>query len=171
MVCCTGCAEKNKEKITAETSFLGVEQPVQESWNISLNIFRENRIHITVTAGQYAEFSKNDSLIRRLGEGITVIFFDDDGNPSSTLTADKGTIYDNHDMEAYDNVVLTSEDSTIVRTDYIKRLKKEKKLWSDSYVVIQKPGETIKGYGFESDESLKNYTIFRASGEAIAPEQ
>ena len=137
-----------------------------------MKIFKEDRIHAEVTAGHFAEYKKNDIITRHLDEGLTVTFFNSSGNPSSTLTADKGTVYDNNDMEAFDNVVITSEDSTIVRTSYIKRFEKGKKLWSDKYVTVNKQSETIRGYGFESDESLKNYTIFKASGEAeIARQQ
>ena len=166
MIFCAGCDESQTDKRAADTRFLGEEQPLQESWNVSMKIFKEDRVHAVVTAGHFAEYKKNDIITRHLDKGLTVTFFDETANPSSTLTADKGTVYDNNDMEAFDNVVITSGDSTVVRTDYIKRFEKGKRLWSDKYVTIHKQSETIRGYGFESDESLKNYTIFKASGEA-----
>ena len=165
LLCCISCAGPQPQDRTADTRFLGEDQPVQESWNVSMKIFKEDKIHAVVTAGHFAEYKKNDIITRHLDEGLKVTFFDSIGNPSSTLTADKGTVYDNNDMEAFDNVVITSDNAT-VRTDYIKRLADTEKLWSDSYVVIEKHHETIRGYGFESDESLKNYTIFKASGES-----
>jgi len=166
LICFTGCAELQTDKRTADTRFLGEEQPLQESWNVSMKIFKEDRIHALVTAGHFAEYKKNDIITRHLDKGLTVTFFDDTASPSSILTAEKGTVYDNNDMEAFDNVVITSGDSTVVKTDYIKRFEKGKRLWSDKPVTIHKQSETIRGYGFESDESLKNYTIFKASGEA-----
>ena len=165
LLCCISCTEPQPEKRAADTSFLGEEQPLQESWNVNMTIFKEDRIHAVITAGHFAEYKKNDIITRQLDKGLKITFFDSSGTSSSTLTADKGTVYNNNDMEAFDNVVITSE-STVIRTDYIKRLADEKKLWSDKYVVIQKQNETIRGYGFESDESLKNYTIFKASGES-----
>ncbi|WP_294345147.1 LPS export ABC transporter periplasmic protein LptC [Prosthecochloris sp.] len=165
MICCISCTEPQPEKRAADTSFLGEEQPLQESWNVSMKIFKEDKIHAVITAGHFAEYKKNDIITRHLDKGLEVTFFDSNGTSSSTLTADKGTVYDNNDMEAFDNVVITSEEA-IIRTDYIKRFADKKKLWSDKYVVIQKQNETIRGYGFESDESLKNYTVFKASGES-----
>jgi len=166
MVCCVGCAVPEKDNRAADTRFIGEERPVQESWNVSMKIFNEDKIHAEVIAGHFAEYKKNDIITRRLDQGVQVIFYNDLGLPSSTLTSERGTVYDNNDMEAFDTVVIRSEDSTVVHTDYIKRFDKEKRLWSDKYVTIDKQGETIRGYGFESDESLKNYTIFKASGEA-----
>ncbi len=130
-----------------------------------MKIFREDTLHAVVSAGHFAEYKKNDIITRRLDSGLKVTFFDTDGKPSSTLVAESGTVYDNNDMEAYDNVVIVSLEATI-KTEYIKRFADQKKLWSDNYVVIEKNNETIRGYGFESDESLKNYTIFKASGES-----
>ncbi len=163
---CISCAGPQTEERAADTRFLGEEQPVQESWNVNMKIFRDDRIHAVVTAGHFAEYKKNDIITRHLDNDLKVTFIDSNGNISSTLTAVKGTIYDNNDMEAFGNVVITSENATTIKTDYIKRFADEKKLWSDKYVIIQKQNETIRGYGFESDESLKNYTIFKASGES-----
>ena len=90
-----------------------------------MTIFKEDRIHAVITAGHFAEYKKNDIITRQLDKGLKITFFDSSGTSSSTLTADKGTVYNNNDMEAFDNVVITSE-STVIRTDYIKRLADEK---------------------------------------------
>ena len=163
-LCCIGCTVSQNGNRTADTRFLGEEQPVQESWDVNMKIFRKDKVHAVVTAGYFAEYKKNDIITRHLEKGVTVAFFDSIGTVSSTLTADKGTVHDNNDVEAFDNVVIVSGDATLT-TNYIKRFADKKKLWSDKYVVIKKPNETVRGYGFESDESLKNYTIFKASGE------
>lgn len=165
LICCIGCAGPQPEDRAADTRFLGEEQPVQESWNVSMTIFKQDKIHAVVAAGHFAESKKNDIITRHLDRGLKVAFFDGNGNLSSTLTADRGTVYNNNDMEAFENVVITSGNA-IIKTDYIKRFADKKKLWSDKYVTIHKQNEIIRGYGFESDESLKNYTIFRASGES-----
>jgi hypothetical protein len=39
-----------------------------------------------------------------------------------------------------------------------------KKLYSTEFVRIESPTEILEGYGFESDQQLKNYTIFKPSG-------
>lgn len=162
---CISCGMQDRPGHTPDTRFLGDQQPVQESWNVSMQIFRKDRIHAIVSAEHFAEYKKNDIITRHLNNGVKVTYFDSTGAVSSTLTAEKATVYDNNDMEAFNSVVLTSEDGTL-KTDYIKRLAETKKLWSDRYVVIEKKNETIRGYGLESDESLRNYTIFKASGEA-----
>ncbi|ASQ89874.1 LPS export ABC transporter periplasmic protein LptC [Prosthecochloris sp. GSB1] len=167
-ICLFGCATPPGGERAADTRFLGEDQPVQESWNITMKIFREDKIQAVVNAGHFAEYKKKDIITRHLDDGVVVVFHDSAGKPSSRLTAERGIIHDGNDMEAFGNVVIHSGDSTVINTEYIKRFGKDRRLWSDKYVTVRKPGETIRGYGFESDEALKNYTIFNASGEAEA---
>jgi hypothetical protein len=37
---------------------------------------------------------------------------------------------------------------------------KDRKIVSDKFVTILSPKEKIQGYGFESDQSLRNYIIY-----------
>ena len=41
---------------------------------------------------------------------------------------------------------------------------KKRKLFSNQYVKINSPVEIIEGYGFESNQDLSNYKIFKVSG-------
>ena len=160
-----GCADRQKAGHEADARFLGEDQPVQESWNITMKIFKDDIVQAVVRAGHFAEYKKNDIITRHLDDGVRVVFHDENGVPTSRLTAGRSIVHDNNDMEAFDNVIIHSEDSTVITTEYIKRFDRDKRLWSDKYVTIRKPDETVRGYGFESDESLKRYTIFQASGE------
>ncbi len=36
----------------------------------------------------------------------------------------------------------------------------DRKIITDNFVTITTPTEVIKGFGFESDQHLENYTIF-----------
>ncbi len=169
--CLIGCADRQKTGREADARFLGEDLPVQESWNITMKIFRNDIIQAVVRAGHFAEYKKNDIITRHLDDGVRVVFHDENGAPTSRLTAGRSIVHDNNDMEAFDNVVIHSGDSTVITTEYIKRFDRDRRLWSDKYVTIRKPDETIRGYGFESDESLKRYTIFRASGEVDVSRQ
>ena len=64
-------------------------------------------------------------------------------------------------------VVITSGSTTVIKTEYVKRTSNDKMIRSDKFVTIIKPDETITGQGFESDQSLKKYRIFRGSGNAF----
>ena len=42
---------------------------------------------------------------------------------------------------------------------------------TDAFVEIMSPREHIKGQGLVSDQGLKNYRIFKVTGEAVIKEQ
>lgn len=94
-----------------------------------------------------------------------VDFFDEFGKHTSFITANRAKVHPNSDMEAFENVLVVSDDCTRVTTEYMKWTASDKKIRSDKFVTITKPTEILSGYGFESDQSLKNYRIFKVKGQ------
>ena len=163
----SGCGDPLKERRSPETSFIGINHPVQESWTVRISLTESGVKRGVIEAGHGAEYKINSGNEHHLDNGIKVTFFDITGNPTTTITARKAVIHDNQDIEAEGNVVITSSGTTVIKTEYIKRTGKDKMLRSDKLVTIIKPDETITGQGFESDQSLKKYRIFRGSGKAF----
>lgn len=69
-------------------------------------------------------------------------------------------------MYASGNVVIESNvNGTRVESASMMWDHKSRKLTSQEYVKVTRPGETIEGgIGFESDESMSNYRIFKVKG-------
>ncbi|MGH2574294.1 MAG: LPS export ABC transporter periplasmic protein LptC, partial [Ignavibacteria bacterium] len=85
---------------------------------------------------------------------------------SSTLTGKRGKIFDvTKDVEVYDSVKLVSEDGSVLTTNRLYWVNKTQKIKTDDFVHIKTKTEDISGYGFEADQSLKNYVIYKVSGE------
>ena len=82
------------------------------------------------------------------------------------LDADSAIIYENNNnMFAYNNVYVWSEKSkTSLKTDFLEWNESKKKLFSNKYVKINSPVEIIEGFGFESNQDLTNYKIFKVNG-------
>jgi LPS export ABC transporter protein LptC len=145
----------------------GKDMPTQESWNVTLVISDNGRTKTVVTARHAAEYRQGEKQEIRLDGGISVQLFNRDGT-ATLLTAGRGIVHDNRDIEAFDNVVIRSADGTVLRTEHISRTSSDRMIRSDKYVTITGPARTIRGYGFESDEAMKRYRIFHASGEALS---
>ena len=82
------------------------------------------------------------------------------------MNADSAVVFNNsNNMFAYRNVFVWSENSkTSLKTDFLEWNEKKRKLFSNQYVKINSPVEIIEGYGFESNQDLSNYKIFKVSG-------
>lgn len=159
-----GCGEKVKPPIQpAETA---EQTPDQESWNSKV-LFSDSGL---VRAELYARHIRmyRDRRETLLDSGIVVDFYDRNEQHTSRLTARRGRVDDEtKNLEAFEDVVFSSDSGTVVETEYIFWDNALKVVRGDRFVTITSPKERLQGYGFEADQGLKNYTVFgKVSGEA-----
>jgi LPS export ABC transporter protein LptC len=162
-----GCGNPVKDRHSAGKVAMGRENLVQESWVVKV-ILTESGIHRgIVQAAHEAEYKTKKGSEHHLDGGIRVTLFDVHGYATTTITAQKAVIHDNHDIEAVGSVVMTSNEGAVIKTEYVKRSAADSMIRSDRPVTITRQKEIIRGEGFESDQALKKYRIFRGSGEAF----
>lgn len=137
--------------------------PSQESYKSVVTFSDSGKVKAILDAGRIRIFSKfNYTLI---DSGAKVDFYKN-GVYSSTLTGKRGKIYDNtKDVEVYDSVKMVSENGSVLTTNKLYWVNKTQRIKSDEFVHIKTPNEDIRGYGFEADQNLKNYVIYKVSGE------
>ncbi len=162
----SGCGNPVKGRRSPETAFIGLNHPVQESWTVRLTLTKSGIPREIIEAGHGAEYRTNSGNEQHLDHGVRLTLFDSKGQTKTIIRAEKALIHSNQDIEAEGDVVATSG-GTVITTEYVKRTAKDKMIRSNSFVTIKRAGETIRGEGFETDESLKKYRIFHGSGEAF----
>ncbi len=167
LVVVSGCGDPVKERRSPDTAYIGLNHPVQEGWSIRIAVTESGIQRGIIEAGHGAEYRVNGHSEQHLDEGIRVTLFDIKDNTTTIITAQKAVIHDNQDIEAQGNVVIRAGGTTSIKTEYIKRTASDKMIRSDRFVTINRLDETIRGEGFESDQALKRYRIFRGSGEAF----
>lgn len=138
---------------------LSVEElPSQESWNSVVTFSDSGKISAILYTGHLRKF--DDKRETFLDKNIKVDFYDKQEVHTTTLTALKGKVDEaTNNLFAIDSVVVTS-DSVTIKTDEMMWRNKDGKIISDKFVTVISPKEKIQGYGFESDQSLKNYVIY-----------
>ncbi len=161
-----GCEEKLKPSVVVVTQ---EELPSQESWNSTVVFSDSARVQAVLWAGHIAVYATEQYTL--LSDSVHIDFYDDQQQHSSTLTARRGRVNDRtEDLDAYERVRLVSDDGTILETEHLFWNNKEKTIRSDTFVDITSPAEHISGHGLVSDQSLKNYKIFRVTGRAVTTE-
>lgn len=170
MTCIAGCSAPEKERPHPVNRSSEMNLPAQESWNVTLTLSESGQQKASVSAGHAAEFHEGGKKRTVADEGITVSISNsqEEGGQPTIMTAGRAIIHDNQDIEAFDNVVIRSASGTVVTTDSVTRTHADHMLRSRALVTIKRPGETIRGTGFESDESMKKYRIFKVSGESVS---
>lgn len=156
-----GCSG-DKVKPSIDSSLNAGEIPSQESWNSVVFFSDSGKTKAILHAGHMRVFDK--SMETLLDQNMEVEFYNEEGHKTSTLTAKRGKVNDEtKDLFAYDSVVVVSDSGTVINTDELMFRNKDRKIVSDKFVTITSPKETIKGYGFESDQALRNYVIFNVT--------
>lgn len=137
--------------------------PSQTSFDATVTFSDSGQVKAVLQAGRIRVFSKfNYTLI----DSSAVVDFYKDGKHASTLTGNWGKIYDmTKDVEVYDSVKLVSDEGSILTTNKLYWINKTQRIKSDDYVHIVTKTDDIRGYGFEADQNLKNYVIYKVSGE------
>lgn len=89
-----------------------------------------------------------------------IIFYNEDGSVSSTLTALSGRVNSrSSDLFAQDSVVVITSDSTILHTDSLVWKNFEQLITTDAWVKIESRQGLIEGQGLISDAALKKIEI------------
>jgi LPS export ABC transporter protein LptC len=157
----TGCEEKIHPDIRPLSQ---ADVPDQESWNSTVRFSDSARVKAILWAGHIANFASQK--ITYLSDSIHVDFFNEQQEHTSVLTARWGKVNDQtEDFEAHDNVVVISDSGTVLRTDSLFWDNAGRKIHTDAFVDIVSPREHIMGHGMVSDQSLRNYRIFRVTGQ------
>ena len=158
-----GCEEKLKPSVVPLSR---EDFPSQESWNSTVVFSDSAKIKAILWAGHIAAYGNERYTL--LDDSIHVDFYNDLQEHTSLLTARRGKVNDQtQDFSAYDNVVVISDSGTIVRTDSLFWSNADRKIRTDAFVDIVSPTEHIMGQGMVSDQSLKNYRIFKVTGQSL----
>jgi LPS export ABC transporter protein LptC len=158
----TGCGSEKIEpfKTNLESSD---SIPSQTSFDATVTFSDSGNVKAVLKAGRIRVYSKYNYTI--VDSGAVVDFYKS-GAHASTLTGRRGKIYDlTKDVEVYDSVKLVSDGGSTLTTNKLLWVNKTQRIKSDEFVHIITKTDDIQGYGFEADQNLKNYVIYKVSGE------
>ncbi len=137
--------------------------PNQVSFNTEVTFSDSGRVKAVLNAGMIQVYTR---FAYTLIDSNAKVDFYKNGAVVSTLTGRRGKIYDNSkDVEVYENVKLVSTEGSVLTTEKLYWVNATQRIKSDEYVHITTKTDDIKGYGFEADQNLKNYVIYKVSGE------
>ncbi|MDD5362620.1 MAG: LPS export ABC transporter periplasmic protein LptC [Ignavibacteria bacterium] len=136
--------------------------PEQESWNSSVVFSDSGNVKAVLKAGHISVYNKRGYTL--IDSGAVVDFFKN-GEKVSTLTSRRGKVLEpSKNIEIYDSVTVVNKEGSVLKTQKLLWDNKTQRVSTDVYVKITTPKEDVEGIGFESDQSLKNYTIYKVTG-------
>jgi len=153
-----GCTREKIEP-TVNVQLTAEEIPDQESWNSTIFFTDSGRTRAILIAGHLRVFSKNKETL--LDSNIKIDFYNNEEIHTTTLTSKRGRVDEKtNNLYAIDSVVAVNDSGIVITSDEMMWRNKDRKIVSEKYVKIVSPKEIIEGYGFESDQNLRNYIIY-----------
>ena len=135
------------------------ELPDQEVSDFEATETDQGALQWKMYARSAATYRARNTVVAR---GVRIDFFDEKGKRASTLTAREGEMNDlSHDMIARGDVVIQTTEGTRMTTDQLRFLNKMQRIQTDSFVRVDRRGDVLTGWGFESDPQLKDFQFKR----------
>jgi LPS export ABC transporter protein LptC len=157
LLAAAGCGAKRSSVPSQATG----ELPDQEVSDFVLTETDQGAPQWKLYARYAATYNARNVIVAR---SIRVDFFDEQGAATSELTAREGEIQlQTRDMTARGNVVLQTREGTRMSTQEMRFLNRQQLIVSppEQKVRVERAGDVLTGYGFESDPALKRFEFKR----------
>ena len=153
-----GCQQQRVQP-SVLSNIINEKIPSQESWNSKVTFTDSGKTKAVLFARHIRVYYDTQETL--LDTSLKVDFYDDNQIKTSTLTSKRGRVDDaTQNLFARDSVVVVNDSGVTITTSELMWRNKDRKIVSDKFVTILSPKEKIQGYGFESDQSLRNYVIY-----------
>jgi len=166
IIALTDCTETSdtSTKRLPDTLLKGV-TPDQIGWDLEV-FFVDSSFTKAILHAKRGRIYQN-RMETKLDGGMRVDFFSQASKGRvSYLTADSAVVDDRtKNMIARGHVFVYADSSkATLNTSVLQWNNTTQKIFSTAYVVFNRPGEKLQGWGFESDQNLNNYKIYKVSG-------
>ena len=140
------------------------EGPLREAVNMEMVYSKKEHVTVMIQAAKVLEFQNND---RSFPEGIYIEFYDDQGNVSSTLSAN--TAYFTKSSQQWKGQgkveVKNIQKKEELATEELFWYPGTKKITTDKFVTIRSATEVIYGTGLDAKQDMSEYRINKVEGE------
>ncbi|MDE5941762.1 MAG: LPS export ABC transporter periplasmic protein LptC [Muribaculaceae bacterium] len=165
VVCLCGGACSDDHRETIAISADPETFPTMRTLNVSTLISDSGYTRYHITTPLWLMYEEAQEPHWNFPDGMFIVRFDDNMNEDGTFTADTATYFSGKRIWRFDrNVRMRNTDGDRFLTQQLFWDQNARKIYSDSFIHIERADRTIEGYGFESDESMTDYTIRRPSG-------
>lgn len=170
LLCAAGTACSPERQHYVPNSLGGNLTPTMATTDVNTLISDSGYTRYKVVTPLWLMFEDADEPFWRFPQGIELEQFDLAMNPESTVVADSAIYLSRKRVWQLDgNVVMVNTDRDSFLTQQLFWEQSTRKIHTDSFIHIVRSDRTIEGYGFESDQSMKWYTVTNPT--AILPAQ
>lgn len=169
------CEHRGAEPVTMEELRAEID-PVEEVWGPRIRTTDDGRPRLYIDAEVMRKYETADSTYvvlegDTLDERVLVRLFDEDGEPSAVIRANKVVRREDVDrFQARGHVEVVTATEKRLSSEELRWAEQDRTIRARGFVRIQTPTEDIQGFDLESDETLDTYRLERVTGRALIVE-
>ncbi|MBO5915779.1 MAG: LPS export ABC transporter periplasmic protein LptC [Bacteroidales bacterium] len=160
------CPSCKKEKTDTIANFADRKAvPAMYVDSVTTLISDSGRIRYKVIAHTWKVFDQADEPYWYFPEGVYFERFNDSLEVESIVRGDTARYFTEQELwELKNDVLVKNLSGEQFETNLLYWSQQKHKVYSDSFIRIQQADQILTGYGFESNESLSKYKIFKIKG-------
>lgn len=158
-----GCEDEKKEVIAGSTN--PETTPTMTTHDVVTLISDSGITRYHINTPLWLVFDQAEEPSWKFPEGLHIQTYDLKMKPEATIDCDTATFLKNKQiwhLKGYVDIRNTVGEKFL--TEELFWDQKTRKVYSDSFIHIEKEQKVIEGYGFESNESMTRYHVKRVSG-------
>lgn len=159
----TSCSRGEKvfgEAVTERDSL-----PVLATYDVNTLISDSGLIRYRIVADEWLVFDRKTPSYWSFEKGVYLEKFDENHVVDADIKADTAYYYDNDRLwELRGNVAIKNLKGERFNTELLFWDEKTQKVYSDKFIRIEQLDKIVTGEGFESNQSMTEYTIFKPGG-------
>ena len=122
-------------------------------------------LQATIVAPRLLHYSDEKEPYTEMPEGVKATFFDARGRETSRISAASAVSYETEKMIVLrDSVRVYNTKGEELQSEELYWDQRKKTIYTNTFVKIVREGETLRGHGFESNETFTKYKILKPSG-------
>lgn len=158
----TGCKD---EKPLGTSNVNAAKMPTMMTRDVQTLISDSGVTRYRITTPVWYVYDETDQPYWSFPEGVSLDKYDNFFRSQATVRADSATFLKNQQIWRLDgHVSITNVMKEKFITPQLYWDQRQHKLYSDSFIHIERPDKVLEGYGFDADEQLTRYEIRRVSG-------
>ncbi|MCM1483742.1 MAG: LPS export ABC transporter periplasmic protein LptC [Muribaculaceae bacterium] len=159
----TSCKEDKQPLLSGNTD--PETFPTMKTLNVSTLISDSGVTRYKITSPIWYMFDQAKTPVWKFPKGLHLEKYDDFFRIEATVECDSATYFKNQQIWRLDGYVrIANVANEKFLTPQLFWDQRGQKIYSDSFIHIEKTDRIIEGYGFESNDKLTNYKVLNVSG-------
>ncbi len=152
-----GCGDSESGKTEVASATDSLDLPDSELGVATIRLHNRDRVTTEINAEVIRKYEKLDSTMAYV---VNINIFDSTGRATTNIVGDSGIIRETSQrIDMYGNVVVITDDSIQLNTEYLYWLGKDAKIHSNVFVEITVGDDVMTGVGLEADQDLFPFRI------------